>query len=261
MSDAAESLSWPQRVVGLLLDAFGAKAPPTPGQRLTVLPYDIYLTKGAGSTRLFPAGELDVLRFFQRHHASEEHEVEYLTCVPEGGDPEAYLAYGVLKLTPEEVVPFHDLNALERKLQLSYGAFAHLPRSRPLLHVQYGENLNDEDPPPGLNRIVPPTGEPSTPGKLTVAEILKIIRTEFEGPEIVSWLEAAYRQPPPRDEVEHRYYLDPSGLVYLVRHCRREGKTLYRAETSEAALRPIRLRTRGADPRGSGAGPADPPSA
>ena len=38
MSDAAESLSWPQRVVGLLLDAFGAKAPPTPGQRLTVLP-------------------------------------------------------------------------------------------------------------------------------------------------------------------------------------------------------------------------------
>lgn len=259
MSD--ELLSWPQRVVGLFLDAFGRAELPVPGRRRTFLPYDIYLTRGSDSTLLFPAGELDVLRFFQRHHASQRHEVEYLTCVPEGGDPESYLAYGVLKLTPEEVVPLTDLNVLERKLQLSYGAFAHLPRSRPLLHVQYGADLNDEDPPAGLNRIVPPSGEPETPGRLSVAEILKIIRTEFEGAEIVSWLEAAYRQPPKRDEVEHRYYLDPSGLVYLVRHCRREGKTLYCSETSEAALRPIKLRSQAADPPGSGVGPADSPSA
>jgi hypothetical protein len=258
-----EILSWPQRVVGLFLDRFGRGAQPSPARRLTYLPYSIHLTSGSGSTQLFPAGELDVLRFHQRHHASVSHEVEYVTCVPEGGDPEQYLAYGVLKLTSEEVVALTDLNHLERKLQLHYGAFAHLPRSRPLLHRQYGQDLNDEDPPEGLNRVVPPRGEQHAPGRLTVAEILRILRTEFEGPEIVSWLEAAYRQPPKAGEVEHRYYLDPSGVVYLVRHSAREGKTVYRSETSEEALRPIRLRARGGDlpSRGSGTGSADAPSA
>ena len=49
----------------------------------------------------------------------------------------------------------------------------------------------------------------------------------MSGQELVSWLEAAFRQRPGQGVVEHRYYLDAGGCVYLVRDHFSEGKTLF----------------------------------
>jgi hypothetical protein len=235
MSDM--DLSWPEWVAGYFLDVFGLAEEPRPGRPVDHLAFSVNLAKGTGSVELFPPGALDVYTFYQRHHCSRSHEIEYITCLPQGADLDGYLAYAVFKLTDEEQVPLVDLNQLERKLKLSYGSFAHLPRARPLFARQYGQDLNDEDPPEGLNRVVAPP-ETSKAGRLTIAELLSIMKSELEGHELVSWLEGAFRQRPPHGEVEHRYYLDKFGELFLVRDHYREGKTLYKAETSREALRP-----------------------
>jgi hypothetical protein len=68
------------------------------------------------------------------------------------------------------------------------------------------------------------------------------MRKELTGPEVIAWLEGAFRQPPRKGTVEHRYYLDSGARLYLVRDHFSEGKKLYRAQTSAAALRPERPR-------------------
>lgn len=248
-------LSWPRRVVGSFLDRFGLGAEPRPGRRLATLPYSLHLTTATGVVDLFPSGPLDVFVFYQRHHCSLGHEVEYVACkptpeallppsrLPPGpGGPDEYLAYAVFKLTEEEETPWSDLNAIEDRLQRDYGSFFQLPRARPLLEHQYGEDLNDEDPPEGHNRVLIPAAAKAEKGTLSPKEALSIMRSELSGPELISWLEAAFRQRPPEGEVEHRYYLDASAQLYLVRDHFREGKTLYRAETAPEALGPIRPR-------------------
>lgn len=237
-----EELSWPSRVIGTFLDVFGRPAPAPMSRRLDRLPFGLHLTTGLDAIELFRPGDLDVFCFFQRTHSSLRHDVEYVTCLPEGDAPDRWLAYGVFRLSPEEELPFTDLNALERKLRLDYGSFVHLPRARPLLEHQYGDDLNDEDPPAGRNRVVAPRGEAKGPGRMTVAEVLDLLRKELEGPEIISWIEATFRQRPRSGVVEHRYYLDPHANLFCVRDHFAEGKTLFQAETSAEALRPIRLR-------------------
>jgi len=235
---AEESL--PDRAVRLFKGFFSAPAPSGFRPRLTNLPFSLHLVAGASAVELFPSGPLDSLRFYQRHHASLHHELEYVVCLPARASPEAFRAYSLIRLRPEERIPLTDLNELEKSLKRSYGTMIQLPRSRPLLERQYSNDLNDEDPPEGLNRVRPPQGERAGPGRLTVAETLDIIIKELQGPEVISWLEGAFRQPPPRGRVEHRYYLDATARLYVVRDHFEEGKALYRAETSEAALRPER---------------------
>jgi len=235
------------------LDRFGLGAQPSPNRRLATLPYSLHLTTATGVVDLFPAGPLDVLVFYQRHHCSLGHEVEYIACQPTpeallppsrlppgpGGD-DGLLAYAVFKLTEEEETPWGDLNAMEARLRGHYGSFFQLPRARPLLEHQYGEDLNDEDPPQGHNRIVLPKGSDDAPkGSLSLSETLSIMRSDLSGPELISWIEAAFRQRPPQGEVEHRYYVATTGELYLVRDHYREGKALYRAETAPEALGPL----------------------
>ena len=248
-------LSWPRRVVGRFLDRFGIGAEPSSKRRLATLPYSLHLTTATGVVDLFPAGPLDVLAFYQRHHCSLGHEVEYIACqptpqallppsrLPPGpGAEDGLLAYAVFKLSEEEETPWSDLNAIEGRLQRDYGSFFQLPRARPLLEHQYGEDLNDEDPPRGHNRVVIPQGSDGPKGSLSTREALSIMCSELSGPELISWLEAAFRQRPPQGEVEHRYYVAATGHLYLVRDHYREGKTLYRAETAPEALGPLRPR-------------------
>ncbi|HBP18720.1 MAG TPA: hypothetical protein DEA08_13160, partial [Planctomycetes bacterium] len=56
------------------------------GRRLDRLDYSLYLATAAGSIELFPAGILDVYRFYQRRHASLHHEFEYVCARPEGAE-------------------------------------------------------------------------------------------------------------------------------------------------------------------------------
>jgi hypothetical protein len=248
-------LSWPRRVVGRFLDRFGLGAEPRSNRRLTKIPYSLHLTTATGIIDLFPAGPLDVLTFYQRHHCSLGHEVEYVACrptpeallppsrLPPGpGGPDDLLAYAVFKLDENEETPWSDLNVIEDRLQRDYGSFFQLPRARPLLEHQYGEDLNDEDPPEGHNRVVVPSDSSAPKGSLSTRAALSIMCGELSGPELISWLEAAFRQRPPEGEVEHRYYVDATAQLYLVRDHFREGKTLYHAETAPEALGPLRPR-------------------
>lgn len=233
--------SLPGRVLRLFKGFFSKPHPEGPRRRLDDLPFSLHLFAGTSSVELFPPGPLDVLRFYQRHHASLRHELEYVVCRPLNAQAEEYRAYAVFRLVPEERIPLVDLRELERTLRRSYGTLIHLPRARPLLDRQYSDDdLTDEDPPEGLNHVRVPSGEKVVRGRLTVAEVIDIMRKELDGPELIAWLEGAFRQPPKKGVVEHRYYLDATAGLYLVRDHFAEGKTLYRAETSDVALRPER---------------------
>lgn len=240
MPESDDLLSWPRRVVGSFLERFGRGAEPRSGRRLDRLEYALYLSTAAESIELFPAGTLDVYGFYQRRHASLHHEFEYVCARPEGAGEDELLAYAVFKLSEEEQLPFVDLNSIDAKLKRDYGSFVHLPRARELFAHQYGEDLNDGDPPNGPNRVAIPPAHTQEPGRMSVAEVLCVLRADLEPHELVSWLEAAFRQRPPQGKVEHRYYLDANARVYLVRDHWRQGKTLYRAETSPEALGPVR---------------------
>jgi hypothetical protein len=230
----AENL--PDLVVRLFKNAFGV--PPGPRSRVVRLPFSLHVIVGGHALEVFPAGPLDVLRFYQRHHASHEHDIEYVVCRAHGAGPEDFGAYGVIRLNAEEQVPLVDVKDVERKLRHSYGTLIQVPRARPLFERQYSDDLDDEDPPEGWNRVRAPEGEAVKSGRLTVAEVLDIMKKELTGPELIAWLEGAFRQTPRRGTIEHRYYLDVTAQLWLVRDHPQEGKTLYRAEASEAALRP-----------------------
>lgn len=227
-----------ETVVRLFKGFFDEPHPWSPRPRLDHLPFSLHLVVGAASVELFPPGPLDPLRFFQRHHASAHHELEYVLCRPAGAAAEEFQAYGVVRLRDEDRVPLLDPARIEKKLRADYGTFVHLPRARWLMDRQHGPDLNDEDPPEGLNHVRPREGELAEPGRMSVGEVLHIIRKELSGPEVISWLEGAFRQPPRRGHLEHRYYLDAEAGLYLVRDHPTQGKALYRAQVSEAALRP-----------------------
>ena len=230
----------PERIARLFQGFFAGPPPEPPRSRLDQLPFGLHLIVGGSSVELFPPGPLDPLAFHQRHHQSLHHELEYVVAVPRGGDPEEYRAYAVFRLRPEATVPLVDLRDVDLRLQGWYGRYAHLPEARALLERTLSSDLTDDDPPGGLNRVVAPRGESHVAGRFTTTEVLDIARRELTGPEIVSWLEQAFQEPPKRGRAEHRYYLDGSAGLWLVREHAETGKTLYRAETSEAALRPVR---------------------
>jgi hypothetical protein len=233
---ASESL--PTKVLRLFQNFLAD--PPRPRPRLDHLPFSLHLVVGATSVELFPEGPLDVLCYHQRHHRSTRHDLEYLVCVPSGAHSEEYQAYAVIQLRPEDRLPLVPLADIERRLRASYGTFVDLPNPHPLLERPTNNVLTDDDPPEGFNRVLAPKNAKVQPGRLEVAVTLDVIRRELDGVSIVSWLESAFKQPPRQGAVEHRYYLDASAGVYLVRDHFAEGKTLYRARTSDAALRPRR---------------------
>jgi hypothetical protein len=217
-------------------------AAPGPLPRVQVMPCALHLIVAGSSVELFPHGTLDVLRFHQRHHGSLHHDIEYVVSVPPGASPEAYSAYAVLRLRPEAELRLLEPTDIERKLRHAYGTLSHLPRARTLLERRYSDDLGDEDPPEGLNRVAAPDeAEKPGPGKFTVVEMLDIIRKELSGLDVIAWLEGAFRQPPRRGLIEHRYYIDSTANIYLVRDHFAEGKVLYRAERSATALKPERF--------------------
>lgn len=232
----AESvLDLARRLLGGLLES---PQPWRPHPRLSRLPFALHLVVGTSSVELFPPGPLDVLRLFQRHHDSRHHDLEYVLCRPEAGPPDALRAYGVVRLNPELAVPLPEPSEVERALRQDYGTFLELPRASALLVERHGEHLDDEDPPEGPLRIETPEGEVARRGRMTVREVLGIVRAQLSGPAIIGWLEGAFRQPPRAGRVEHRYYLDPEACLWVVRHEARQ-KLLFRASVSESALRPL----------------------
>ena len=63
-----------------------------------------------------------------------------------------------------------------------------------------------------------------------------ILRNELSATQKIAWIEQAFPTPPAEGEIVHRYYVDVTKQIYLVRHHWSEGKTLLLAETDEAAL-------------------------
>lgn len=235
---AAESL--PERVARLFRNLLAEPEAEPLRARLDRLPFSLHLVSGASSVELFPPGPLDVLRFYQRHHASLHHDLEYVVAVPEGAAAEDFLAYAAVRFRPEDRLPLLERPELEASIRRHYGTLVHLPRARPLLERPYSDDLRDGDPPEGPNRVLTPRGEKPARDRFSVAETLEVLRRELTGPELVSWLELAFPQRPPRGRVEHRYYLDATARLFVVRDHSEEGKSLYCGRSSPGALRPER---------------------
>jgi len=209
-----------------------------PHPRLDHLPFGLHLVVGTSTIELFPPGKLDVLRFYQRHHASRSHDLEYVLCRAEGAPAEAVQAYGVVRLDPELAVRLPDPTEAERALRRDYGTIVELPRASHHVERRHSKDLDDEDPPEGMHRVSAPETEAARPGRMTVREVLAIVRRELPGSMVIGWVEGAFPQPPRGGQVEHRYYLDAEACLWVVRHDAK-GKTLFQAEVSEAALRPL----------------------
>lgn len=91
-----------------------------------------------------------------------------------------------------------------------------------------GENLITPSEP---DKVFKEVGEKA----YTQNDMLEILRSELRMPEKIAWIEEAFSEPP-ASGVTHRYYLDVTKQVYLVRHHPTEGKALFIAETDEKAL-------------------------
>ncbi len=72
------------RMRTLLTNAFRQEALP-PEDREAVLPFELFLTIGMRSLRLFPSGPIEEFHFFQRRGVPAHHRVEFLSRL----DPES----------------------------------------------------------------------------------------------------------------------------------------------------------------------------
>lgn len=208
-----------------------------------ILPFDLFANLGLTSVRLFNNGPIDEFTFFQRVGVSEDLEVEFVTRLDEAdAGTENYKPY-VLFRPKGEGTPLADLQKDEdfwKTLDQTYGLIT-IPKLKKLVAGDFGsfdgrkEGAQGVD---GYNRITP--GEPDKVFKevgdkaFTMNEMLDILRQELRMPQKIAWMEEAFAEPPA--EITHRYYLDVTKQVYLVRHHPAEGKTLFIADTDEAAL-------------------------
>lgn len=230
-SMSSESTSTPRASAGLRV------GDPVVGRR-RLLPFDLLLTLGHASVRLFSAGPFDEFQFFQRTGAAQT-AVEYLTCLtPKFSGSESYKPFGVFR--------FHSVHAqalpeLSRARELwralrAYG-ISKVPAARALARRQgFGSFDPTTATEEGRNRIQATirSGVFLRPGQrdISYVELLDILRTTLSGPEKIAWIEGAFRHSLAHGEVVQRYYLDRELRAYVVRHHWEEGKALYQAEPS-----------------------------
>ena len=208
-----------------------------------LLPFDVFANLGTSSIRLFPSGAIDEFRFYQREGVSEDLEVEFITRLEEAdAGTENFKAYVLFK-PKEEGLPLVDLQKQDefwKTLDQTYGLVT-IPKAKRIVgdagfnsfdpanpSSTHGENLITPSEP---DKVFKEVGEKA----YTQADMLEILRSELRMPEKIAWIEEAFSEPP-ASGVTHRYYLDVTKQVYLVRHHPTEGKTLFIAETDEKAL-------------------------
>jgi hypothetical protein len=207
------------------------------------LPFDLFLTLGAGSIRIYQQGTIDEFRFFQRRGVSHHHDVEFVTRLDPGdAGTENYKEFAVFKLGGEsQALP--DLARAEsvtRTLPRIYG-LERLPAARKLAAAGFSAfDPRHGHPDQGWNRLTPtPSTKPLRKvgeTRFTYTDVLDILRKELSGPEKIAWIEEAFPAPPPHSRIVHRYYMDSNRQAYLVRDHATEGKRLFLAETSEDAI-------------------------
>lgn len=216
----------------------------TPERRRRTMPCELYLTMGWNSIPLFPTGGVDCFSFFQRGGVSAGHDVEFLGRLDrEDLGSEEFKPYGLIRLDrrhAQELPSLETRPKLWERLSGVYG-LAGLPSAQALASRTFSTyDPRYSSPEQGLNRIEPPTSAkayvPARQRHYSYAEVLEILRTELDSPERIAWMELTFQEAPPAGEIVHRYYLDEQKQAWLVRHHWSEGKTLYQAETNEAAL-------------------------
>lgn len=210
--------------------------------RASHLHYNLFLTGGLGSTRVFGAGELDVCAFFYRYEVSQHHEYEFVTSQrPDADTKQPLQPYALLRLRGE---PVHlpSLAEVGQTLAAGYGyGLASLPEPKELL-----DGLRHQDEAAGFYWFKAPSPAEGNVG-FSEVEMLDIIRKELTAPERIAWIEQCFPQTPEGGKVGQRYYIDRDGRIYMLRHG--TTKTLFLAQNDDTALQVIWKRTRGAFPR------------
>ncbi|MCA8924473.1 MAG: hypothetical protein KDD82_21865 [Planctomycetes bacterium] len=219
---------------------------PPPSAPAGTLPCDVLLTVGWGSISLFEAGDVDAFSFFQRGGVSPRSDVEFLTRLdPEDFGTENYKAFGLVRLRQsyaEQVPSLGSLTDFWRSLKRRYGIDT-VPRARALV----GGEFSIYDPNTasgGVNRVQAQQPERVFarvgPRRFTLGDMLEILRCELSDEQKITWIEGDFQAPPAATEIVHRYYMTCDRQPYVVRHHWRDGKSLYRAETTAAARETVR---------------------
>lgn len=208
-----------------------------------LLPFDVFCNLGMTSVQLFPAGQIDEFSFYQRTGISEDVDTEFVTRLEESDKgTENYKPY-VLFRPKSEGLPLVDLQQEDdfwKTLDMTYGLVT-IPKAKKMVN-EFGcfDPKSGENPEKGFNRVTPV--EPDKVFKevgekaYSYQDMLSILRSELLMPQKIAWVEEAFSEPPPAGQIIHRYYLDVTKQVYLVRHHHTDGKTLFVAETDEDAL-------------------------
>jgi hypothetical protein len=194
-----------------------ATSPTAEASRRRLLPFELFLSSGNGSRRLFSTGPYDELRCFQRW-VTTRHGVEYLSWLqPNDTGSEGFRAFGCFRLELAEELP--DLRRAREfwaRLRTEHAVHV-LPRARVRGRRTDATGLPRE----GLLRIDPAMssgvyqrdGQPDldTP---TVGTLLRSVPTPLQR---ITWIEEAFRKPAPVGITLHRYYMDATLRCWLVR--------------------------------------------
>jgi hypothetical protein len=207
-----------------------------------LLPFDVLINLGTTSAILFDSGQIDEFRFFQRTNVPEDLEVEFVTRLDEiDKGTENYKPYVLFKPQGESL-PIVDLQKEEefwKTLDQTYGLVT-IPKLKKICpdgFVAFDTSAASGD---GSNTITPKEGvkvfKEVGDRRFTQADMLEVLRGEMTMRQKIAWIEEAFDKAPAEGMINHRYYLDVTKQVYLVRHHFSEGKALFLAETDEDAL-------------------------
>ncbi|MBX3470188.1 MAG: hypothetical protein KF878_25220 [Planctomycetes bacterium] len=210
-----------------------------------LLPFELFSNLGMTSVKIFPSGPIDEFFFFQRSGVSEDLDVEFVMRLEEQDvGSENYKPY-VLFRPKGEGLPVPDLQKAEdfwKLLDQSYGLVT-IPKLQKLISkpfAAFDPRAAGADPKSGVNRVV--VAEPEKvfkevgDKKYSQGDMLEILRNELTMAQKIAWVEEAFQEKLAEGDVVHRYYLDVTKQVYLVRHHWSEGKKMFIAETDEEAL-------------------------
>ncbi|RMG14789.1 MAG: hypothetical protein D6731_09765 [Planctomycetota bacterium] len=228
-----------------LVDGLRARlrpAAPPPEERGELLPFDLFLTTAAGSILLFPRGPIRPFVFFQRE-VHTGHRVEYLSRRDPGSGAEDYRPYGLIRLRKAEALTLVRPKQVQRLYEtLTCGCgLRRIPPASSMTRAPFRTHCpgDPDDGSRGRNELRPPPhaqvrvrgGE-----RIPYARVLELLGRASDPREAIAYLEDAFPEPLPSGRVVHRYYLGSNLDLYVVRHDPREGKRLYKAQTSAEAV-------------------------
>jgi hypothetical protein len=206
------------------------------------LPFDLFLCQASRSQRIYAGGSFDPFTCYERQGVTAFHDVEFLTRLSfQDRGSERYDPFGVIRLYRggSRLPRLADARRLWESLRIDYGLREIPPASWLLqsepLEVRAGEQrtFRRRVTPPRSARVFARVGM----RRYFYSDVLQILRERLSATQTVAWMEAAFQAPLRPGEIRHRYYLTRGRQVLLVRHHWRDGKRMFRAETSEEARR------------------------